>query len=271
MTTAAEINGVTISYSDLGSGLPLVCLHGGMGICGRTLRTPGILNLANHGIRLIIPDQRGHGQSSRVSTAEYSHTTWANDVYSLVGHLGLSRVALLGHSYGGFIALECVVHWPSLFTHLVLVASSAGPVSVQYNAVLTDGLLKQMFRTTWPYFFAGVDKHWNLLEEATYSAEAYNAAFSRELKTYDLREYIETLSIPMLLVVGSNDPYRADMEWLAEKAPNARFCLLDRVGHFPFVEAEQDFLTEVSSFLTGHLEVAAATSSCTRSPGLAIR
>ena len=55
----------------------------------------------------------------------------------------------------------------------------------------------------------------------------------------------------MLLVVGANDSYRADMEWLSENAPNATLCLVDAVGHFPFVEAEQEFLSKVSTFLKG--------------------
>jgi proline iminopeptidase len=257
MTAVAEINGVTISYSDSASGLPLICLHGGMGICGRTLRTPGILNLADYGIRVIIPDQRGHGQSSRGSSLDYTHAVWANDVRSLAAHLGFSRVALLGHSYGGFIALECAVRWPGLLTHLILVATSAGPVSVQYGEVPSDDLLKQSFRSSWPHFFVGDNKHWDMLEEATCSADCYNAAFNRELRTYDMREYIEILSIPTLLVVGNKDWYRSDMEWLSKKLPNARLCLLDSVGHFPFVEAEEEFLTEVAHFLTGHIESAA--------------
>jgi pimeloyl-ACP methyl ester carboxylesterase len=54
-----------LAYSDVGGGVPLVCLHGGMGIDGNTLRVPGILDLADHGVRVVIPDQRGHGQSAR--------------------------------------------------------------------------------------------------------------------------------------------------------------------------------------------------------------
>jgi len=106
MTNTADINGVTISYSDIGSGTPLLCLHGGMGVDSQTLHVPAILNLSEHGIRVIIPDQRGHGKSSRDNGAGYTHETWAADVRSLARHLGLSRFALLGHSYGGFLALE---------------------------------------------------------------------------------------------------------------------------------------------------------------------
>jgi pimeloyl-ACP methyl ester carboxylesterase len=57
----ATVNGIRLSYSDIGRGIPLVCLHGGMGVNAGCLHVPGILDLAQLGIRLIIPDQRGHG------------------------------------------------------------------------------------------------------------------------------------------------------------------------------------------------------------------
>jgi pimeloyl-ACP methyl ester carboxylesterase len=54
--------GIELTYWDAGSGVPLVCLHGGMGVDASALSVPGILTLAGQGVRLIIPDQRGHGR-----------------------------------------------------------------------------------------------------------------------------------------------------------------------------------------------------------------
>jgi pimeloyl-ACP methyl ester carboxylesterase len=108
----ATVNGIRLSYSDVGQGIPLVCLHGGMGVDAGSLHVPGILDLAQFGIRLIIPDQRGHGESERTTQRDYSHNVWAADVHDLAESLGLRTFALLGHSYGGFLALdqfrECV-------------------------------------------------------------------------------------------------------------------------------------------------------------------
>jgi pimeloyl-ACP methyl ester carboxylesterase len=42
----ATVNGVRLSYSDIGQGIPLICLHGGMGVDARSLHVPGILDLA---------------------------------------------------------------------------------------------------------------------------------------------------------------------------------------------------------------------------------
>jgi len=245
----ATVNGIRLTYSDTGRGVPLLCLHGGMGVDGGALRVPGILDLATLGVRVIIPDQRGHGQSERTNQREYSHGTWAVDAHELIRSLGLSRVALLGHSYGGFLALEYAKRWPESLSHLVLVATSAGPVSVQALNVSTDAELREHFRSVWPWFFVGSDKHWPLFETLQFSADAYTAAFTRELPQYDCREQVPGLGVPTLLIVGTGDPYCAHMKWLAEHLPDARLCVLDRAGHFPFVEAAELFTQTVGAFV----------------------
>jgi hypothetical protein len=45
MTATAEVNGARLTYSDIGDGVPLLCLQGGMGVDARTFHVPGILNL----------------------------------------------------------------------------------------------------------------------------------------------------------------------------------------------------------------------------------
>ena len=246
----ASVNGATLSYSDVGTGAPLVCLHGGMGVDGRTLRVPGVLDLSTRGLRVIVPDQRGHGASSRGADSEYTHHTWASDVRALAEQLGLARFALLGHSYGGFLALEYAVRWPDSLTHLVLVSTSAGPVRASTATFATDAELGRHFRARWPLFFAGDDKQWPLFDGLDFSAAAYNAAFARELPAYDRRAQAEALNVPLLLVVGSQDAYRPHMEWLAARARLASLCVIQRVGHFPFLEAPDEFQSVVAAFVT---------------------
>jgi len=247
--TACTVNGIRIAYSDSGEGTPLLCLHGGMGVDRASLEVPGILRLAGDQIRLIIPDLRGHGQSGTSSITEYTHDTWVGDVRALVAHVGLSSVALLGHSYGGFLALEYARRWPETLTHLVLVATSAGPVRAQMPAANDDATLREQFRALWPHFFSQAEKHWDIFNAISFSAQPYNAAFGHELPKYDVRDVIRALDVPMLLIVGRDDAYLSHMEWLVANAKNARLRVLDGAGHFPFVEAEEEFATEVTSFL----------------------
>lgn len=247
----ATINGVRLDYSDTGDGVPLLCLPGGMGLDATTLRVPGILDLSKNGVRVVVPDQRGHGRSERCRPEEYSHANWAADANALADSLGWPQFALLGHSYGGFIALEYAVRWPERLAHLILVSTSAGPVPVQPADIATDAHLRDHFRSIWPRFFVGADKHWPLFERVEFTEAAYNAAFKRELPGYDLRKLVTDLRMPTLLIVGENDCYRAHMEWLANQMPAATLCVLKDVGHFPFLEATEVFRSRVGQFLNG--------------------
>lgn len=258
MTREACLDGATLSYLDTGNGLPLVCLHGGMGIDSASLRVPGILNLSDRGVRLIIPDQRGHGVSSRHAPSDYTHATWAADVRALATQLGLQRLALLGHSYGGFLALEYAVRWPESLTHLILIATSAGPVVAPRDPLKTDEDLGKRFRDVWPHFFSGEDKQWSFFDTLRFSVGPYNAAFARELPRYDVRDRVRGLNLPMLLVVGANDHYVPNMQWLAHNVPNATLCVMEGVGHFPFVEAPDQFVATVTAFLKPDFNVRAS-------------
>ena len=249
--TNASANGVRLAYSDVGHGVPLICLHGGMGVDSASLRVPGVLDLAGFGIRLVIPDQRGHGRSPRSTGNEYTHETWAADVHHLARVLELRRFALLGHSYGGLLALEYAKRWPESLTHLILVATSAGPVSARAADISTDVDLHEHIRRIWPLFFVGANKHWPLFESLQFSAEAYRAAFARELPTYDVRDAISKLGVPTLLIVGRQDSYLSHMQWLAANLPTATLCILNDVGHFPFIEAAELFIERVAAFLAG--------------------
>jgi proline iminopeptidase len=242
-------NGIRMAYTEAGDGTPLLCLHGGMGIDAYALRVPGVLDLANHGIRVVIPDQRGHGGSSRSDPSQYNRFVWAADARALAEQLGFTRHALLGYSYGGFIALEYALRWPETLSHLVLVATSAGPVPAQTQALENERALRRFFRGVWPRFFEGEDKHWDLFERAQFTVEAYNAAFTHDLPTYDVRERVHEIDIPTLLVVGQHDPYVRDMEWLAKNMRHAELRILEGAGHFPFVDAGAAFTRAIAGFL----------------------
>ena len=136
-----------------------------------------------------------------------------------------------------------------MLTHLVLVATSAGPVRVQFPVLDPDVGVRELFKERWPRFFHGENKHWDLFDSLRFSAAAFNAAFTRELPKYDLRDRATSLGTPMLLVVGRQDAYLPHMEWRAEHAKHATLCVLNDVGHFPFVEAPGKFTSTVAAFL----------------------
>lgn len=252
MKDFARFKDAALAYSRDGSGTPLLCLHGGMGVDSATLSVPGICGLGQRGCEVITFDQRGHGGSSGAGPTEYTHQLWSTDAFDLTQHFRWTQFALLGHSYGGFIAIEYAVRWLQTLSHLILVSTSAGPVRTVAPTVFSEEELRNYFSQRWPQFFAGADKHWDLFQKIRFSAPAFNAAFGRELPAYDLRSRVRNISIPVLLLVGDKDHYRSDMEWLAGELPNALLHVFRNVGHFPFVEAQDAFLDIVADFLAGN-------------------
>jgi proline iminopeptidase len=249
MMQMADVKGARFAYTREGMGIPLICLHGGMGVNAASLRVPGIVGLVQRGCEVMIFDQRGHGDSSTAAPSGYTHEVWATDVFNLAHHFGWNKFALLGHSYGGFIALEYATRWPESLNGLVLVSTSAGPVAAEPASCFTGQDLRDYFARRWPEFFAGSDKHWEVFNLLRFSAAPYRAAFTHELPGYDLRPKVRTITVPTLLIVGSEDHYRPHMQWLAEELPSASLRVLANVGHFPFLEAPEAFLQIVSTFL----------------------
>jgi len=243
-------NGVNLSCETWGDGPPLYCLHGGMGVDSAYLKVPAILGLASKDRQVVIHDQRGHGKSARSGMLTYTHRTWVEDLRQLARIREDKKFALLGHSYGGFLALEFAVKHPGMVAQLILVASSAGPVPLEAPPLVgNDGELRAFLRAQWPGQFEGPAKFWDVFESMSFSAAPFLAAFRRELPMYDLREKVGAVRAPTLLLVGSEDRYLEDMEWLAKTMPRAELEVFRATGHFPFLEAPGRFKARVAGFL----------------------
>ena len=76
-------------------------------------------------MQLIYYDQRGNGRSGRPPLDTLTFEQFCADAEALRIHLRYDRIALLGHSYGGFIALEYARRYPERVSHLILVDTVA--------------------------------------------------------------------------------------------------------------------------------------------------
>jgi len=94
-------DGARLAYSDEGEGLPLLCLAG----LTRTMADFDYMRPHVSGVRLIRMDYRGRGASAWTGAASYTVLQEAQDALALLDHLGIDRVAVLGTSRGGLIAM----------------------------------------------------------------------------------------------------------------------------------------------------------------------
>jgi pimeloyl-ACP methyl ester carboxylesterase len=113
-----SVAGVTISFRETGapSGPAAVLLHGGSSSAATWDRLASALAAAGH--RVVAPDLRGHGGSSR--TGDYPLDAYADDVRGLMDALGMESAALVGHSLGGYVACTLAQRDPARVTRLVL-------------------------------------------------------------------------------------------------------------------------------------------------------
>ena len=114
-----DANGVMIYYKILGRGEPLMIVHGGPG-ASHDYFLPYLLPLARRH-KLIFIDERGSGRSQKLEDpAGYTIANMAEDVESVRQALGLGKINLLGHSYGGALAQAYALKYQSNLSHLIL-------------------------------------------------------------------------------------------------------------------------------------------------------
>ena len=118
-STIARVNGIELAYQDLGTGSPLVLLHGGFGSVEMFGPNVGLL-AAGH--RVIGVDLQSHGRSP-VADRPMHFETMADDIAALMTHLKLERAAVMGFSLGGAVALRLAIQHPQLVERLVLVST----------------------------------------------------------------------------------------------------------------------------------------------------
>ncbi len=248
-----------------GAGPDVVLLHGWAlhgGMWGPWL--DGLDGLA----RLHLPDLPGHGRS-RWSGGARDLAGMAHEVFP---HVPAGSV-LLGWSLGGMLALELARQHPRHLAALVLVATTpkflAGPdwehgMRPEVLEEFTRGLEADYQRTVQDFLVLqtrGDERaretlrllRGHLAEHGEPDRRAL-AAGLEILRRADLREVLPRLAVPTLVMAGEHDrltPAQAGRE-LASRLPAARFQLVERSGHAPFLSHPDRVLAEVRAFLSRH-------------------
>ena len=122
--TYLSVRGGRLYWRALGGGQPIVVLHGGPDFDHYYLR-PELDRLAGS-FRLVYYDQRGRGRSGNaVDPDEISIESEVADLERVRRHFGFESVAVLGHSWGGVLAMEYAIRHPDRASHLILVNTAA--------------------------------------------------------------------------------------------------------------------------------------------------
>jgi len=114
------LNGTAVNYRRAGEGPDLVLIHG-LGANHAFWRLDVLLPLARR-FHVTTYDLKGHGYSG-LAPSGYTSADLASDLKALLDHLGIGRAHLVGHSFGGIIALQCAARHPELVRSLTIVDS----------------------------------------------------------------------------------------------------------------------------------------------------
>src|SRR5438105_4194681 len=118
-------DGVSLEVEAVGSGAPLLMVHGFTGAQEDFFDHRELLGRHS---RVVTFDHRGHGRSDKPDdVAAYSLDRLARDTLAVADALGFDRFRLLGHSMGGMVAARVVVAAPERVDGLVLMDTAAGP------------------------------------------------------------------------------------------------------------------------------------------------
>lgn len=114
-----DAHGVLVYWKSVGRGAPLFIIHGGPG-ASHDYFLPHLLPLAQTN-RLVFIDERGSGRSERLEDAKrYTVGAMVEDMEAVRAALGLGKVNLLGHSFGGVLAQAYAFKYPQNLSTLIL-------------------------------------------------------------------------------------------------------------------------------------------------------
>jgi pimeloyl-ACP methyl ester carboxylesterase len=195
-------DGVQLAYRETGEGRPLVMLHGITGNGTSWERYGFAERMAGRGYRVIMPDLRGHGSSSKShDAAAYPPDVLTDDGLALVEHLGLEDYDLGGYSLGGRIVVRMLARGA---TPGRAVVGAQGMLEVLGEGGGAGGYLRRIF-AGWGTFAPGSpeakSEHWMR------QAEADPVAIEHVLDSLvaTRAEEVSRIEVPVLVVMGSDD------------------------------------------------------------------
>lgn len=204
-------------------------------------------------------DTRGHGQSD-AGRGPLTIERLGRDVLALLDHLDIEQAAFCGISMGGLTGQWLGIHAPQRFGKLVLAntaarignvegwSARAGQVRREGMGPIADGVPARWF--TGDFVARAPDTAARMVRTLrAQDAEGY-AACCDALAHADLREDVQRIAVPTLVVAGEHDPVTtvADGAWLRERIRGARMASVP-ASHISNIEAEAEFTALLHSFL----------------------
>jgi pimeloyl-ACP methyl ester carboxylesterase len=275
--TTIPIRDVSLFVEVIGQGYPLLFMHGGPGQDHTSLSA---FQPCADQFTLIFYDHRCNGRSDE---AAVTSMTWENltaDAEALRQTLGFDQWAVLGHSFGGNVALEYALRYPQSLSHLVLMDTggdqwwvnqnapellakrgySAGAVQAArrfYNGQVTPGeYFPTVMRFLSAYFYRNIllamaQEVFSSGQPPKLRPEATIFGYRQLLNGWTVMDRLGEIQVPTLVLAGRHDflfPPEHQAE-LAAGIPNAHLEIIERSGHNPQMERPAEVIETVRRFI----------------------
>jgi len=246
----------------------VVVLHAGPGLDGSIFLPSAEALATDH--RLLLVDLPGNGRSP--DPEDWSLAAHARAIEDLVRERGLEDWTLLGHSFGGYVAMQHLIDFPGSASRLIASCTDADedeapgapegvyddlPADVEAafqleERVTSDEEAREAWLGQLPFFAPtpeGVEAVRDAFADVVYRHQAVlHAGDMGELHALTA---LATSDIPILAIAGEHDlgTPPAAARRIAATAPRGDLVILDGVGHFPFAEAPDAYWGAVRAWL----------------------
>jgi proline iminopeptidase len=275
---SALINELVQRFHVYGTGPVLIAHSGGPGLDWEYLRMPEVEAY----FTVCYVEPIGTGESSKLDDPSgYTYSRYAHQIAGLADHLGLEKIALIGHSSGGFVAQTFALEYPERLAALILYDTSA-VVSEDYYAdvvaavaafpaehpghdaavedamaawasqgeVTTDKGFSDIARRVFPLYFRD---YWAQEEKLRVLQARVSGwlAPQRAGGPVDLLADLPGIVTPTLIIVGRHD-FICGPRWsqkMQAALPSSALHILEGSGHFGHIETPDEFTTSVVGFL----------------------
>jgi pimeloyl-ACP methyl ester carboxylesterase len=196
----AEVNGINLYYETLGTGRPLILLHGGLG--SGEMFGPVRAALAEHH-QIIVPDLQGHGRTADIDRP-IDIRLMADDIAALIDHLGLEKPDLVGYSLGGGVAFFTAVKYPDKVGRLIVASAhirrDAIPPEMLAQQAQVNAAAAELLKDTPMY---------QLYQQVAPRPEDFPRLLDKVgesmAQEFDFTEEVRGLQVPTLIVAADAD------------------------------------------------------------------
>lgn len=275
-----KTNDAQIFCRVFGKGDPIIVIHGGPGLSQDYL-LPHMVKLAQTNL-VIFYDQRACGLSTGAINADSIQIkTFLGDLEAIRESFGYKKLTILGHSWGGFLAMQYAIAYPESIHKLILLntmpPSSEGfslfvqewmermaPYQDEFKAIketseFTKGnpsIIEKYYRIMFRRYCYNPKKvdllNLYMSPKASIDGAQVYEIFRQNLltKSFNLQDQLMSLKIPTLIVHGDFDPIPPSIiEKLHHSINGSKYILIKDCGHFPYVETPDELFKQLNIFL----------------------